>query len=137
MKIKILSILILFLFTSSFAGEIMVANTVDTELDQAAVEKIFLGKMKKWSDGTNVIITTLKSGTTHESFLTQYVNKQPMQFDNFWRQMVFTGRGKMPQSFDSEDAMLKYISANKGAVGYVSDAKAGALPANVKKITIK
>ena len=137
MKTKLSFILLLLVFTTSFAGEIMVANAPATEMSQADVEKLFLGKTKKWSDGTNVVITTLKSGEVHQNFLTNYVKKQPMQFDNYWKQLVFTGRGKMPNSFGSEDEMLNFISANKGAVGYVSDAKAGSLPANVKAISIK
>jgi len=137
MKTKLLALILLFVFTSAFAGEIMVANSSTTEMAAGDVVKLFLGKTKKWEDGTNVVITTLKSGDVHEAFLTTYVKKQPMQFDNYWKQLVFTGRGKMPKSFASEDEMLGFISSNKGAVGYVSDAKAGSLPANVKAITIK
>ncbi|MBN2280176.1 MAG: hypothetical protein JXQ65_06325 [Candidatus Marinimicrobia bacterium] len=137
MKTKLLPILLLLVFASAFAGEIMVANTVNPEMSAADVEKIFLGKTKKWSDGTNVIITTLKGGAVHEAFLTTFVKKQPMQFDNYWKQLVFTGQGKMPNSFATEEEMLTFISANKGAVGYVSDARAGSLPGNVKAITIK
>lgn len=137
MKTKAALLLFLFFINAAFAGVIMVANTSEAEMSASDVEKLFLGKTKKWSDGTNVDITTLKSGGAHEEFLTTYVKKQPMQFDNYWKQLVFTGQGKMPKSFGSEEEMLNYISSKKGAVGYVSDAKAGSLPENVKQITIK
>ncbi len=134
---KILIIGVLFLVSFAFAGEIIVANTSDTVVEKNVIKQMYLGKVKKWDDGTHVILTTLKKGQTHDNFLSTYVNKQPMQFSNYWKQLVFTGRGKMPKSFDNENDLLKFISSNKGAIGYVSDKNAGLLPENIKAIKIE
>ena len=40
--------------------------------------------------------------------------------------LVFTGKGAMPRSFDTEDALVAYVGATPGAIGYVSEEKAGA-----------
>ncbi|MCK5521388.1 MAG: substrate-binding domain-containing protein [Candidatus Marinimicrobia bacterium] len=120
---KKISLLLLVLCVSFvFAGEKVISNGGSDNLSSADVKNIFLGKKKSWDNGSKIIICTLKSGATHENFITQVVKKQPGQFDMYWKQLVFTGRGTMPKSFSSEAEMITFITANKGAIGYVDEA---------------
>jgi ABC-type phosphate transport system substrate-binding protein len=32
---------------------------------------------------------------------------------------VFTGQGSMPKTFDTESALMEYVAATPGAIGYV------------------
>ncbi len=119
------------------AGEIVIANSSDKELTGDALKKIYLGKKTSWSDGSKVIIATLKSGAVTDSFMSNKVGKNESQFKMVWKKLVFTGQGVMPKSFDDEKALIDFVAANKGAIGYVSDANAGSVPDVVNKIVIK
>lgn len=134
---KLVLLMLLFGIAFSFAGELIVANGGPATISSEDIKNIYLNKKKSFDNGTPIVLGVLKSGAAHEGFLATYVKKQPMQFNNFWKQQVFTGAGKMPKAFASENDMLNFISATPGAVGYVSDAKAGSLPANVNQVTIK
>jgi hypothetical protein len=56
----------------------------------------------------------------HEVFLKNHVGEDPEEFRSQWRKVVFTGEGAMPKAFDSESALIEYVAATPGAVGYVS-----------------
>jgi len=116
---------------------VVVANSkvTDGSLSGDQLKAIFLGQQTSWPSGARVEFVTLKdSSAIHESFLKKYVGRSAAQFSNYWKQQVFTGKGRMPRQFDTEGKLLEYVSATDGAVGYVS---AGAAKANVKTISIK
>jgi len=125
--------------TLLLADTVVVANAggSDDAVASSDIKNIYLGKKTKWSDGTKVVFVTLKSGDAHKAFLKQYVKKTPAQFKNYWGKLVFTGKGKAPKSFSSEEKMLAYISKTKGAVGYVSSSTKDASSDGRKVITIK
>jgi ABC-type phosphate transport system substrate-binding protein len=62
----------------------------------------------------------LKGGPAHEVFLSHHIGENPDEFRTRWRKAVFTGQGAMPKEFNSERALLEYVAATPGAIGYVS-----------------
>jgi TonB family protein len=38
----------------------------------------------------------------------------------YYRSLVFTGRGSMPRTLDSDEAVVAYVAKTRGAIGYVS-----------------
>jgi ABC-type phosphate transport system substrate-binding protein len=63
----------------------------------------------------------LKSGPTHEAFLKRFVSKTNSTLLTFYRSLTFTGKGSMPQAFNSDAEVIAYIAKTKGAIGYISD----------------
>jgi hypothetical protein len=63
---------------------------------------------------------TLKGGAVHEVFLKKHLDESPEDFRAQWRKAVFTGQGAMPKACDSESALIDYVAATPGALGYVS-----------------
>jgi len=117
------------------AGDVVVIaneSVSDTSLSQKMVSDIYLGKKSTWSDGSKINFVVLK-GSAQETFLEKYVRKTESQFNTFWKKQVFTGKGSPPKSFDSDSAMITFVSRTPGAIGYVS---ANANVANVKTFTI-
>nr|WP_320017154.1 substrate-binding domain-containing protein [uncultured Desulfobacter sp.] len=105
------------------AGGVKVITSSSTpvdSIDQADVKKIFLGKTKSWPDGNPVEFVVLKSGDVHKNFLKSYVKKSASQFKTYWKKQVFTGKGKNPTSFGSENELLAYVTGKTGVIGYVS-----------------
>lgn len=101
---------------------VIIANpqVPDTTLSPGELEKIFLGKSTKWSDGKKIRFVNLKGGDVHETFTKEYTGKTAIQYTNYWRKRVFTGKGRMPTTFGTEEKLLDYVAQTPGAIGYVS-----------------
>lgn len=104
------------------AGDaIVVANRsvgVD-RIDRATLKSLFLGKKKKWDNGSKAVIVVLRQGDVAEAFFKTNVSKTPKQFLTYWKKMVFTGKGSMPRLFESEEELVNYVKMTPGAVGFV------------------
>jgi ABC-type phosphate transport system substrate-binding protein len=106
----------------------------DTAITKADLKEIFLGKKVQWTDNTKIRFVTLKESGPHKTFLRTYINKSAQQYSNYWRKMVFTGKGKIPKSFATSAEMVKYVSATNGAIGYIGSSTK---PANVNTINVR
>jgi hypothetical protein len=91
-----------------------------SEITAADLRAIFMGTKTRFSDGSHAVPVMLKGGAAHEVFLKHYVGGGPEEFRSQWRKLVFAGQGAMPKAFDSESALLEYVAATPGALGYVS-----------------
>jgi hypothetical protein len=91
-----------------------------SEITNADLRAIFMGTKTRFSDGSHAVPVILKGGPVHEVFLRNHVGEGPEEFRADWRKLVFTGQGAMPKVFDSESALIEYVAATPGAVGYVS-----------------
>lgn len=101
---------------------LIVANKSVTvsQLKESELRDLFTGSRSKFSDGSRARPVVLKGGPTHEVFLHRHVGDSPDEFRVRWRKTVFTGEGSMLKEFNSEAALLDYIAATPGAIGYVS-----------------
>jgi len=120
---------------SAAAGVQLVANP---SVHAAAVsnedlKNVFLGTKKSLPDGSNVEPVLAESGAAHEAFLKDVLGKSDQALRNYFKTLVFTGKGSMPKSFASDADIIKYVAKTPGAIGYVN---AGADAAGVKKLSI-
>jgi hypothetical protein len=101
---------------------VFVANTSvpASSISASDLHAIFTGEKTRFPDGSHAVPVILKGGPAHEVFLKNYCGEGPSEFRAQWRKAIFTGQGSMPPSFDSEAALIEYVSVTSGAVGYVS-----------------
>ena len=118
------------------AGILIVANkSVQAEsIKKAELKDIFLGNTIKWGDKSKINIVVQKNSDAHDEFVKEVTRKSASQFRNYWKKMVFTGKGSSPKSFDKSDELLAYIAATDGAIGYIA---ANVQPDGVKVIKIQ
>ncbi len=103
--------------------KIVVNNDSSIEsLDAKNIEALFLGRKKKFPDGTKAVPVTLGKGAISAEFLKTYVKRSESQFSCHWKKAIFSGQGKPPKKFTSETELLSYIAATPGTIGYVSAA---------------
>ena len=63
----------------------------------------------------------MKEGEIHEQFIREVIRKSLNAYMNYWRKMIFTGKGVMPVSFETNKEILQYVNNTPGAIGYLSD----------------
>ncbi len=88
-------------------------------LDKQDVKDLFLGKKTLFAE-TLVSVATLKDGDIHKQFLRDYVGKTVVQYRNYWRIQLFSGKGMMPPVFKNETDLVAFIRRTPGAIGVVS-----------------
>ena len=115
---------LLFLLMSSMAlADVVVIanNSVNTDnLERKEIKKIFLGKKMYWDDNQKIVLFILNKSPAHNEFVRKYLGKSENQFTNYWKQLLFTGKGMLPQRV-SEKEMLEKVKQIEGAIGYAPD----------------
>ncbi|MEO8257864.1 MAG: hypothetical protein ABI868_11015 [Acidobacteriota bacterium] len=81
---------------------------------------VLLATRTSLADGGHVEPVLLRSGGVQDAFVRQVTGKSPAGLENYYRSLVFTGKGAMPKMLASDAAMVAYVRVTKGAIGYVS-----------------
>jgi len=101
-------------------------------VDKDFAAKAYRGDVKSWAGGGNVACIALPDGNpVRAAFDKGALDKSPSQTRALWAQMAFSGKAVPPKIVDSEAEVIKAVSDNKNAIGYVS---AGAAVASVKVV---
>ena len=122
--------------SNAYADILIVANkSVQVEsIKKAELKDIFLGNTIKWADKSKINIVVQKNSKVTGEFAKEILQKSTSQYRNYWKMMVFTGKGSSPKSFDKSADLLAYIAATEGAIGYID---AGIRPNGVKVIKVQ
>jgi len=107
------------------AGEfVVIVNKGNTAtIDKEAVAKIYKGDMKSWADGAAVAPVDLPDDNPiRASFCTEIIGKTLSNMKALWAQNVFSGKSVPPKQLPSDDEVKKFVSSNKGAIGYITSA---------------
>jgi len=106
------------------------------KLTKDDASRIFLKKMTRWSDGTEIRVVQPKGDTAVRSAFDNAIHdRSPAAIRTYWAQMVFSGRDVPPVEKANEEAILDFVKQNKGAIGVVSEG--ATLPGGVKAIDLK
>lgn len=117
-------------------GAVIIANesVPSSTLSDDEVKAIFLGNKTTWENGQKIVFVIQDGTETADDFLKAYVKKSASQYSNFWKKQVFTGKGKAPQSFSSDQELAEFVAKTPGAIGFVAP---GANAGNTKTIAVQ
>ncbi|MBX3174684.1 MAG: hypothetical protein KF709_09745 [Gemmatimonadaceae bacterium] len=103
---------------------------------KAVVSKMFLKQQKSWPAGGSVTPVDLgREAAPRAAFSTGVHGRSVANIEEYWLQQVFAGKDEPPATQRDDAAVISFVAANPGAIGYVS---AGAtLPASVKRLTVE
>lgn len=91
-----------------------------TEVDRDLLRDAYLKKATEWPRGAAIRpIDLTPRYTVRERFTRDIVRKTSAQLKSYWSQQIFSGKGVPPPEADSVDAVISYVLANKGGVGYL------------------
>ncbi len=101
-------------------------------VDNAALSRIFLGKLKTFSGGGQALpINQSESNPATEEFNSKVLKKSGSQLKAYWSKLVFTGKGTPPKAVASDAEVINLVSSNPNLIGYVD---AGAVTGAVKVV---
>ncbi len=108
--------------TPSFRIIVNSQNPVGS-LSNRFVADSFLKKVNDWSDGQRLQPVDQKaSSETRRVFSLVVLGRSVAAVRTYWQQRVFSGRGVPPPELDGDADVVRYVSAHRGAIGYVSNA---------------
>ena len=89
-------------------------------LSEKNIQRIFLGRMKKFPGGGEVIPIHLPvENVVADSFNSTVLKKSGPQLLGYWGQYIFTGKGMPPEQVDSVLAVKNLVKLNPSAIGYI------------------
>ncbi|CAD2225261.1 conserved exported hypothetical protein [Pseudoalteromonas sp. 3J6] len=117
-------VLSLTMATPSKAALSIVVNKSNTsDLSEGQVKNIFMGKLGQFSDGTEAVPVLFEAGQdTRAQFDDAVLKRSTSQVDAVWSKLIFTGRRTPPVQVKDASEVLKEISANPKAIGYLNNA---------------
>ncbi|HEY0777830.1 MAG TPA: hypothetical protein VGD56_07665 [Gemmatirosa sp.] len=119
-------------------GEYKVVVNADnpmTSVSRDVVAAMFLKRQTRWPGGAEVTPVDLGSASpVRAAFSRTVLGKQMAQVSAYWQQQIFSGRGTPPPEKAGDAAVLSYVAASPGAIGYVS---AGASAPGTKVVAIR
>lgn len=122
------SLFILFLTAASANAElVIIVNKANaSNIDAKSVQRIYLGKEKKFSNGNVVNPINFSSGHPLRSdFDEQVLGRSSSQVSAYWSKLVFTGKGVPPAELNDTAAIIAAIESDTNAIAYLDSADAG------------
>lgn len=96
------------------------SNSVSS-LPTADVARYFLKKAGTWPGGQAIApVDQADDSPARRAFSKTVLGKDVAAVKSYWKTQIFSGRGVPPPEKASDAAVLAFIEANPGAIGYVS-----------------
>lgn len=123
MKIlKLIMLTTVLMSFNTFAGIVVVihpSNSV-TSLSQDEVQRIFLGKSKKFPNGDQAVPVNQDEGQAiRDAFNQKVCSKDSGQYRAYWSKLIFTGKGAPPKEVGSDAEVKDLVAKNPNIVGYI------------------
>ena len=125
---------------AALAGETDFRVIVDPESSTTTATRellteAFLKKNTRWPDGETIRPVDQRSDSAVRRAFSEGILKRSVSaVRSYWQQRIFSGRDVPPPELDSDDAVVRYVSEHRGAVGYVS---ASTRTGETKVVTVK
>lgn len=109
-------------FKSDETNLMVIANEKGApgNLSLKELKAIAQGDKQRWPDGTKVMLAFMKTSTTAgDATARKLLNMSGDQFNKHWLALVFQGKAKAPQFFNTVQDLDNYVHSNPGAIGIV------------------
>lgn len=114
----------IFASLNSLAEDIRVIANPSVKADTisiAELKRVFLQEEITLADGTHVEPVIENGGSVHSAFRDHYLGISEDDLRDYYRTLVFSGRGFMPKALGSDAAVVAYVARTRGAIGYVGN----------------
>jgi ABC-type phosphate transport system substrate-binding protein len=93
----------------------------ETSVTRQFLADAFLRNVTHWSDDEPIrpVDQRADAGVRHR-FSDSVLRRSVQAVKTYWQQRIFSGRGVPPPELDSDEAVVDYVEAHPGALGYIS-----------------
>jgi TonB family protein len=119
----VLASLTILTLQNALAGSVKVISNSSVTAEEISTDElrnIFLQTHGSLQEHMHVEPVLQKRGLAHEVFLKEVLHQSDDTLQNYYRTLVFTGKGQMPKAFGSDAEVLAYVARTRGAIGYIS-----------------
>lgn len=125
--VRMTAVIVSFVLISAMAAaEVVVIGSPDIDpsvLNEKTIRNLYLGKTVQLDNGIRVEVIDLPSGSQiREDFYRKVIGKDTTQIKAYWAKRIFTGKGSPPETGLDERAIVRWVGAAPGRIGYVSPA---------------
>ena len=98
------------------------ASNPAAQLAKEDVSNMFLKKVKQWKESGETVfpIDLVEDSPIRVQFSESIHGRKITAIKAYWQKQIFSGRGVPPEEKKSEGDVLKYVSENPGAIGYIA-----------------
>lgn len=101
-------------------------------LKKGTVKRIFLKKIKSFSNGSEINVISLPADSTvTNEFNQKALNKSGSQIRSYWSKLVFTGAATPPTELATAADVIAAVKADPNAIGFI---EASAVTGDVKVV---
>jgi hypothetical protein len=94
-----------------------------SSVDRAFVADVFLKNVTRWPNDEMARPVDQRPDTdARRKFSESVLRRSVAAVKTYWQQRIFSGRGVPPAELDSDEAVVRYVEAHPGAIGYISGA---------------
>jgi ABC-type phosphate transport system substrate-binding protein len=121
-------------WSADFQVIVNTANPTDI-LTKEQLGKMFLKKIVKWDTGTPIVPVDQAPISPVRAVFTKIVHGKAVgAIASYWQQQIFAGREVPPAEKAGDAAVIAFVKANPGALGYIT---AGVGTDGVKVLSIR
>lgn len=104
----------------SFLVVVHRSNPVSS-LTRVELSTIMMKRTRRWPDGEPVVpVDRRASAPLRDDFSKAVHGKSTAYVVRYWQRLIFSGRAVPPRELDGNEAVIAFVEANRGAIGYVS-----------------
>lgn len=123
-KTLISAFVLLLLSKCAIADVVIVVHPSNTDaIDAKILQRIFLGKEKKFPNGSpSVPVNQTNDSQVRQSFDSEVLGRTSSQVSAYWSKLVFTGKGIPPKEVANDAEVIELVSQNPSVIGYIDSA---------------
>jgi hypothetical protein len=103
------------------ATVVVVANVDTPALDEATLQRVYLGKVVEVNGRPIIPVNLPKGNFVRRTFMEQVLTNDDEKFIAYWTVRRYIGQGTPPREFATIEQQLDFLRATPGAVGYVDE----------------
>ncbi len=124
----IAALVLLFASEKNAGAELVVIVNKDnpaTTIRAAELRMIYNGGKRTFHHGVSVQPANLTSeNPVGRDFFANVLHIDAESYRLFWVRMIFSGKGRPPVEFETEQEAINFVAANKGGLAFVDSANA-------------
>jgi ABC-type phosphate transport system substrate-binding protein len=111
-------------------------STAIATLTRAEVSAIFMKRTRSWPDGSEIVpVDQHPRSRARQHFSRAVHGKSVAYVTRYWQRLIFSGRSVPPREEADDEAVLAFVRATPGAIGYVDASIAGTEDVRIIEVT--